>query len=150
MSFAPLVEAHDLKRVFDVSQPWLSRIIDREPRRLLKAVDGVDFAVDRGETLGIVGESGSGKSTLARMVVGLLRPSAGRVLVEGVDLFATGDPAARRDVRRRMQMIFQDPYASLNPRWRVGAIVDEPIFAFRLMDGGGAAARASSLLGITG
>ncbi len=149
MSFAPLVEAHDLKRVFDVSQPWLSRIIDREPRRLLKAVDGVDFAVDRGETLGIVGESGSGKSTLARMVVGLLRPSAGRVLVEGVDLFATGDSAARRDVRRRMQMIFQDPYASLNPRWRVGAIIDEPIFAFRLTDGGGAA-RASSPLGITG
>ncbi len=149
MSVAPLVEAHDLKRVFDVSQPWLSRIIDREPRRLLKAVDGVDLAVDRGETLGIVGESGSGKSTLARMVVGLLRPSAGRVLIDGVDLFATGDPAASRDVRRRMQMIFQDPYASLNPRWRVGAIIDEPIFAFRLMDGGGGA-RASCLLGITG
>ncbi len=148
MSFAPLVEAHDLKRVFDVSQPWLSRVIDREPRRLLKAVDGVDLAVDRGETLGIVGELGSGKSTLARMVVGLLRPSAGRVLIEGVDLFATGDPAASRDVRRRMQMIFQDPYASLNPRWRVGAIIDEPIFAFRLMEGGGA--RASRLLGITG
>jgi peptide/nickel transport system ATP-binding protein len=151
MSSARLVEAHDLKRVFDVSQPWLSRLIDREPRRLLKAVDGVDFAVDRGETLGIVGESGSGKSTLARMVVGLLRPSAGQVLVEGVDLFATSDPAARRDVRRRIQMIFQDPYTSLNPRWRVGAIVDEPIFAFRLMEGGsGGAARASGFLGITG
>jgi peptide/nickel transport system ATP-binding protein len=148
MSFAPLVEAHDLKRVFDVSQPWLSRVIDGEPRRLLKAVDGVDFAVDRGETLGIVGESGSGKSTVARMVVGLLRPSGGRVLVQGVDLFATGNPAASRDVRRRMQMIFQDPYASLNPRWRVGAIIDEPIFAFQLMEGGGA--RAPGLHGITG
>ena len=151
MSFAPLVEARDLKRVFDVSQPWLSRVIDREPRRLLKAVDGVDFAVDRGETLGIVGESGSGKSTLARMVVGLLRPSAGRVLVEGVDLFATGDPAARRGVRRRMQMIFQDPYASLDPRWRVGAIIDEPIFAFRLMEGGsGAGARLQAFSGSPG
>jgi len=142
MSSARLVEARHLKRVFDVSQPWLSRLIEREPRRLLKAVDGVDFAVDRGETLGIVGESGSGKSTLARMVVGLLRPSAGQVLVDGVDLFATGDRDARRGVRRRMQMIFQDPYASLNPRWRVGAIVDEPIFAFRPMEGdsGGSAA----------
>ena len=143
MSSARLVEAHDLKRVFDVSQPWLSRLIDREPRRLLKAVDGVDFAVDRGETLGIVGESGSGKSTLARMVVGLLRPSAGQVLVEGVDLFATSDPAARRDVRRRIQMIFQDPYASLNPRWRVGDIIDEPIFAFRLAQCRGESATGS-------
>jgi peptide/nickel transport system ATP-binding protein len=151
MSSARLVEARDLKRVFDVSQPWLSRLIDREPRRLLKAVDGVDFTVDRGETLGIVGESGSGKSTLARMVVGLLRPSAGQVLIEGVDLFAMGDPAGRRDVRRRMQMIFQDPYASLNPRWRVGAIIDEPIFAFRLMeDGSGGVAGATNPHGITG
>ena len=139
MSVAPLVEVRNLKRVFDVSKPWLSRFIDREPRRLLKAVDGVDFVIDRGETFGIVGESGSGKSTLARMVVGLLRPSAGEVLVEGVDMAATGDPAARRDVRRRMQMIFQDPYASLNPRWRVGDIIDEPIFAFRLGEGEAAA-----------
>ena len=145
MNAARLVEARDLKRVFDVSQPWLSRLIDREPRRLLRAFDGVDFAVDHGETLGIVGESGSGKSTLARMVVGLLRPSAGQVLVEGVDLFATGDPTSRRDVRRRMQMIFQDPYASLDPRWRVGAIIDEPIFAFGLVEAGsGCGASATS------
>src|SRR5580693_4907245 len=151
MSSARLVEARDLKRVFDVSQPWLSRLIDREPRRLLRAVDGVDFAVDHGETLGIVGESGSGKSTLARMVVGLLRPSDGQVLVEGVDLFATGDPTSRRDVRRRMQMIFQDPYASLDPRWRVGAIVDEPIFAFGLVEAGsgGGASATSGPHGIT-
>ena len=72
-----LVEVAHLKRVFDVSQPWLSRLIDHEPRRPLKAVDGVDFTIHRGETLGIVGESGSGKSTLARMVVGLLEPSDG-------------------------------------------------------------------------
>jgi peptide/nickel transport system ATP-binding protein len=151
VSSARLVEARDLKRVFDVSQPWLSRLIDREPRRLLRAVDGVDFAVDHRETLGIVGESGSGKSTLARMVVGLLRPSAGQVLVEGVDLFATGDPTSRRDVRRRMQMIFQDPYASLDPRWRVGAIVDEPIFAFGLVEAGsgGGASATSGPHGIT-
>ena len=134
MSSARLVEARGLKRVFDVSQPWLSRLIDREPRRLLKAVDGVDFAVDRGETLGIVGELGSGKSTLARMVVGLLRPSAGAGADRRRRSRRDRRSTARRAVRRRMQMIFQDPYASLNPRWRVGAIIDEPIFAFRLME----------------
>jgi peptide/nickel transport system ATP-binding protein len=81
-----------------------------------------------------VGESGSGKSTLARMVVGLLEPSQGQVLIDGVDLAQTGDRAARRAVRRRMQMIFQDPFASLNPRWRVGDIIAEPIRAFRPRD----------------
>ena len=129
---ADLVSARGLKCVFDVSKPWISRILDGEPRRLLKAVDGVDFAIRRGETFGIVGESGSGKSTLARMVVGLLRPSGGEVRIEGVDMAATRDPLARRDVRRRMQMIFQDPYASLNPRWRAGDIIAEPILAFGL------------------
>jgi peptide/nickel transport system ATP-binding protein len=132
MTSAQLVEVEQLRRIFDVSKPWIQRVVDREPRRILKAVDGLAFAINRGETLGIVGESGSGKSTLARMVVGLLKPSNGRVLIEGVDMAATHDPAARRDVRRRMQMIFQDPYASLNPRWRVGDIIAEPILAFGL------------------
>ena len=130
----PIVVVRGLKRVFDVSSPWLSRLVDREPRRLLKAVDGLDFTIVRGETLGLVGESGSGKSTLARMVVGLLKASAGQVLIEGVDLAATGNPVVRRAVRRRMQMIFQDPFASLNPRWRVGEIIAEPIHAFGLRD----------------
>jgi peptide/nickel transport system ATP-binding protein len=154
---APLVEVRRLARVFDVSKPWLSRVIDREPRRQLKAVDGVDFTIARGETFGIVGESGSGKSTLARMVVGLLRPSAGEVLIDGVDMAATSDPSARRGVRRRIQMIFQDPYASLNPRWRVGAIVAEPIIAFGLADAsepapgkGEAIARVDELLRLVG
>ena len=137
----PIVVVRGLRRVFDVSRPWLSRLIDREPRRLLKAVDGLDFTIVRGETLGLVGESGSGKSTLARMVVGLLRPSAGQVLIEGVDIAATGDRAARRAVRRRMQMIFQDPFASLNPRWRVGEIIAEPILAFGLASRQAAAER---------
>jgi peptide/nickel transport system ATP-binding protein len=131
-SETPLVAVRGLKRVFEVSKPWLSRFIEREPRRVLKAVDDVDFTIDRGQTLGIVGESGSGKSTLARMVVGLLRPNSGQVLINGVDMAATNDPEALRDVRRRIQMIFQDPYASLNPRWRVGDIVAEPILAFGL------------------
>ena len=126
----PLVAARDLRRTFDVSSPWLTRLINREPRRALTAVDGVDFTIARGETFGIVGESGSGKSTLARMVVGLLPASAGNVTIDGVDIASNRNGAARRDVRRRIQMIFQDPYASLNPRWRVGDIIAEPIRVF--------------------
>ncbi|WP_158818066.1 ABC transporter ATP-binding protein [Methylocapsa sp. S129] len=156
-----LVSVRGLKRVFDVSRPWISRFIDREPRRLLRAVDGVDFTIERGQTFGIVGESGSGKSTLARMVVGLLRPSAGQVLIEGVDMAATSDPAARREVRRRMQMIFQDPYASLNPRWRIGDVIAEPLVAFGLgaaqasgsektLDKAGIVARVDDLLRLVG
>jgi peptide/nickel transport system ATP-binding protein len=153
----PIVAVSGLRRIFDVSSPWLSRLIAREPRRTLTAVDGVDFTIRRGETFGLVGESGSGKSTLARMVVGLLEASAGRVLIEGVDLARTGDPAARRAIRRRIQMIFQDPFASLNPRWRVGDIIAEPIRAFGARDGGeggsgkGAiAARVGELLELVG
>jgi peptide/nickel transport system ATP-binding protein len=125
-----IVEVRGLSRVFDVSSPWVSRLIGRERRRTLTAIDSLDFAIYRGETFGLVGESGSGKSTLARMVVGLLGPSQGQVLIDDVDLAQSGDRAARRAVRRRMQMIFQDPFASLNPRWRVGDIIAEPIRAF--------------------
>jgi peptide/nickel transport system ATP-binding protein len=132
----PIVEVRGLSRVFDVSGPWLSRLIGRDSRRMLTAVDSLDFAIDRGETFGLVGESGSGKSTLARMVVGLLEASQGQVLIDGVDLAETRDRAARRAVRRRMQMIFQDPFASLNPRWRIGDIIAEPIRAFRAGDAG--------------
>jgi peptide/nickel transport system ATP-binding protein len=146
----PLVVARGLRRTFDMSSPWLSRLLDREPRRLLKAVDGVDFEIARGETLGLVGESGSGKSTLARMVVGLLPATAGNVRIEGVDLAASRDAAAWRATRRRMQMVFQDPFASLNPRWRVGDIIAEPILAFGLARGRGAAERVGELLGLVG
>ncbi len=128
-----LVQARDLKRVFDVSKPWLNRVIERTPREYLRAVDGVSFDIRRGETFALVGESGSGKSTVARMVVGLLPPSAGDVTIDGISM---GDPkqaGARKLLRRRIQMIFQDPYASLNPRLRVDAIIAEPIRAFDLM-----------------
>ncbi|HEY1452321.1 MAG TPA: ABC transporter ATP-binding protein [Roseiarcus sp.] len=132
----PIVSVSGLRRVFDVSAPFLSRLIAREPRRTLTAVDGVEFTIRRGETFGLVGESGSGKSTLARMVVGLLDPTQGQVLIEGVDLNRSGEKAARRAIRRRIQMIFQDPYASLNPRWRVGDIIAEPIRAFGAREAG--------------
>ena len=107
----PLLTVDRVSRDFDVSAPWLERALRREPRRMLRAVDRVSFAIEAGETLALVGESGCGKSTLARLIVGLHAPSEGRVAFRG----------------RRLQMIFQDPYASLNPRWRVRDIVAEPI-----------------------
>ena len=112
----PLLSLHQVSCDFDVSRPWLNRVIEREPRRLLRAVDRVSLQVERGETVALVGESGCGKSTVARLIVGLYRPAEGRVEYRG----------------RRMQMIFQDPYASLNPRWRVRDIVAEPIRVLRL------------------
>jgi peptide/nickel transport system ATP-binding protein len=127
---APLLRLDDLARWFEVSPPFLDRIIERRGRRWLKAVDGVSFAINRGETFSLVGESGCGKSTVARVVVGLYKPTRGSVRFDGVDI---ADPASRADkVRRRMQMIFQDPFASLNPRWRVRDIIAEPIRAHGL------------------
>ncbi|QUS40927.1 ATP-binding cassette domain-containing protein [Tardiphaga alba] len=130
-----LVQACDLRRVFDVSKPWLNRVIERTPREYLTAVDRVSFEIKRGETFALVGESGSGKSTVARMVVGLLPPSAGDVSIDGVSMSDPRQAAARKALRRRIQMIFQDPYASLNPRLRVDDIIAEPIRAFDLITG---------------
>jgi peptide/nickel transport system ATP-binding protein len=132
MTPAPLVEARDLTRVFDVSRPWLERMVAGEGRTYLKAVSGVSFSIGRRETLALVGESGSGKSTVARMTVGLLRPSGGSVSIDGVDMWAPARERERQKLRRRLQMIFQDPFASLNPRWRVARIVADPIKAFGL------------------
>ena len=112
-----ILEAVALERRFDVSAPWLNRVIERKPRQTLRAVDGVDFQIRRGQTLAIVGESGCGKSTIAKLVTGLYAPSGGTIRFHG-------DPD-------RMQMIFQDPYASLNPRWRVGRIIAEPLRTLR-------------------
>jgi peptide/nickel transport system ATP-binding protein len=131
----PFVEVRDLRRVFDVSKPWLNRVLENAPRQYLKAVDGVSFDIRKGETFALVGESGSGKSTVARMVVGLLPPSDGTVSIAGVSMHDAGVAEQRQRLRRRIQMIFQDPYASLNPRWRVGRIVAEPIRAFQIVHG---------------
>ncbi len=125
-----VLEAIDVVRDFDVSKPWLQRALSHEPRLTLRAVDGISFAIERGTTLSLVGESGCGKSTVARLVVGLYSPSSGTIHFEGQPLSAARAQAA---LRRRMNMIFQDPYASLNPRWRVRDIVAEPIRAFGLL-----------------
>lgn len=120
-----LVETRSLTKQFDVSSPWLNRILQRESRRVLTAVEDVSFSIQRGRTFALVGESGSGKSTIAAMLVGLLRPTAGDVVIDGISV--TDTSGAAESLRGRVQMIFQDPYASLNPRWRVRDIVGEPL-----------------------
>jgi peptide/nickel transport system ATP-binding protein len=144
MADTPMLELRDAARYFDVSRPWLQRVIAGEGKRLLRAVDGLNLSVPKGTTLSLVGESGCGKSTVARLAVGLYRPSAGQVVFDGRDL---AEARAASDQRRRMQMIFQDPYASLNPRWRVRDIVAEPIRAFGLLpDRAAQEARVAELL----
>jgi peptide/nickel transport system ATP-binding protein len=119
----PLLRLSEVSKDFDVSRPWLNRVLEGTPQQLLRAVDGMSFELRRGETLALVGESGCGKSTVARLIVGLYTPTHGHIEFDGIDLALPGAAA----LRRRMQMIFQDPYASLNPRWRVMDIVAEPI-----------------------
>jgi peptide/nickel transport system ATP-binding protein len=124
---APLVVAHDLAKTFDVSAPWLNRMIERKPRQMLNAVDGVSFEIERGKTLALVGESGCGKSTVARLLVGLYEPTRGGLTFDGQDAHAAFKSNDAKAMRQRIQMIFQDPYASLNPRWTVDNIIGEPL-----------------------
>ena len=123
----PLVVAHDLAKTFDVSAPWLNRVIERKPRQMLNAVDGVSFEIERGKTLALVGESGCGKSTVARLLVGLYEPTRGGLTFDGQDAHAAFKSSDAKAMRQRIQMIFQDPYASLNPRWTVDNIIGEPL-----------------------
>ena len=132
-SDAPLVRAEHLTKVFDVSAPWLNRVLERRARQTLHAVDDVSFDIRQGETLALVGESGCGKSTVARMLVGLHRPTRGRVLYRGRELAEVQAARQGSPASPRVQMIFQDPYASLNPRWKISDIVAEPIRVRRLL-----------------
>jgi peptide/nickel transport system ATP-binding protein len=144
---APLLEAEGLKCHFDVSPPLLNRLIEGRAPRIVRAVDGVSFRIDKGTTFGLVGESGCGKSTLARLIVGLYQPKAGAIRFEGVDLADPAARASRAGPQGRMQMIFQNPFASLNPRWRVGEIIAEPLRFRNLVRGRAAiAARVGELL----
>jgi peptide/nickel transport system ATP-binding protein len=122
-----LVQANDLAMTFDVSPPLLNRVIERKARLLLHAVDGVSFDIEKGKTLALVGESGCGKSTVARLLVGLYQPTRGEFIFDGQNAHASYKTTAGLKLRRRVQMIFQDPYASLNPRWLVEDIVGEPL-----------------------
>lgn len=126
-----LLEIKNLTRDFDVSKPWLNRVIEREEKKFLTAVNNVSFDIKKGETFALVGESGSGKSTIAKLIVGLLQASSGDILFDGNQMTTTST-VQMRDLRSRFQMIFQDPFASLNPRWRVKDIIAEPLHAFGL------------------
>src|ERR1700722_17550346 len=151
MTEKPFVEVKNLRRVFDVSKPWLNRVLEGGHLEFLKAVDDISFDIAKGETFALVGESGSGKTTVARMVVGLLPPTSGDVVIDGVSMTDPRQGQARRKLRRRIQMIFQDPYASLNPRLRVDAIIAEPIRAFDLIKSeSDIRARVGELLGLVG
>ncbi len=124
-------------------------ILFRRDAGVVRAVDGVSFSVQPGETLALVGESGCGKSTTARLVLRLIEPSAGSIRFEGHDITSVSGVALRK-LRRRMQIVFQDPFSSLNPRMTVGAILEEPLIIHRLGDAQDRRGRVEELLGLVG
>ena len=121
-----LVTINDLKQYFPVTRGVLRRKIAD-----IKAVDGVSFKINRGETLGLVGESGSGKTTTGQAILQIERPTGGKIFFEGADITGIGRKEIR-NLRRQMQMIFQDPYSSLDPRMKVADIIGEPIIVHHL------------------
>ena len=129
MADTPILEVAGVTHEFDVSLPSLQRVLSGESKRFLRAVNDVSFDIANGTTLSLVGESGCGKSTIARLCVGLYTPKRGEIRFEGMTL---AEARKQGGVRRQMNMIFQDPYASLNPRWRVTDIIAEPIRTFGL------------------
>jgi len=139
-----LLEVRNLKIHFQVRGGWLGRV-----RGLVRAVDGVNLSLDTGETLGLVGESGCGKTTLGRGILNLVPPTSGEVRFEGRDL-TTLSPAALRELRPRMQMIFQDPASSLNPRMTVESIVTDALLDHRMMAPGDTRDKAKELLNQVG
>jgi peptide/nickel transport system ATP-binding protein len=141
----PLVEVKYAARWFDVSAPWLERVLARKPRTQLRAVDGVSFSIRKGETLALVGESGCGKSTIARLLVGLYPLTSGSITFDGQPLSDMDGPNGLA-LRKRLQMIFQDPFASLNPRWRVGRIIAEPMLAHTSLNAAQRVERVDALL----
>ena len=141
----PLLEVRDLAMHFPLNAS-LTRRLRRLPVDVLRAVDGVDLSVMRGEALGLVGESGCGKSTLGRCIVGLYEPTGGQVLVEGQALSAKRAPAERR----RLQMVFQDPYSSLNPRMTVHQALGELLRVHKLVPRNGVDERCRELLDLVG
>ena len=126
----PLLEVNDLKMHFPVT----SGLILQRKVGEIKAVDGVSFSIPRGQTLGLVGESGSGKTTVGRCIIQLNQATAGEVWLDGVDL-CRANGRQLRSMRRRMQMVFQDPYSSLNPRMSIGTIIGEPMMVHKMVSG---------------
>jgi oligopeptide transport system ATP-binding protein len=137
-----LVEVHDLVKHFPGDRKWLGL---GRPRTVVRAVDGVSFAIPTARTLGLVGESGCGKSTTGRAILRLIEPDRGRVTIDGQDVLALG-PRELRALRRRMQIVFQDPYGSLNPRMTVRQTLSEPLAIHRIASGVNAQRRITALL----
>jgi len=144
----PLLAVSDLTKHFPVRDGWLRRLAGRPPR-VLRAVDGVSFAIEPGETLGLVGESGSGKTTTARLILRAIEPTGGRIVFDGLDITRLG-PRELLPFRRKAQIVFQDPYSSLNPRMRVERIVGEPLRVHGLAGRAETPARVRALLEMVG
>ncbi|PLS17767.1 dipeptide/oligopeptide/nickel ABC transporter ATP-binding protein [Bacillus sp. M6-12] len=140
----PLVKVENLKKHFPIKGGVLGKQIGE-----VKAVDGVSFHINQGETLGLVGESGCGKSTTGRMLLRLLEPSEGKVYFEGKDILELSSGEMRR-MRREMQMVFQDPFASLNPRHTVEKILEEPLIVHGMKDNAERKKRVQELLEVVG
>ena len=139
----PLLEVENLVKEFTRKQGLLA------PATVVRAVDGVSFTVDEGETFGLVGESGSGKTTTGRCILRLIEPTSGAVRFKGEDVLAFSRPRMRQ-ARRDMQIVFQDPYSSLNPRMRVGAIVEEPLIIHKIGAKAQRRARVAELFELVG
>ena len=145
MSDGPLLEVRDLRVHFPITQG----VLVRRTTGTVRAVDGVSIDIDKGETVGLVGESGSGKTTIGRAIVRLYKPTEGRIVFEGTDLASLNGSDAKK-VTARLQMVFQDPYSSLDPRMSVGKCIDEPLKIHRTGTKAQRRARVEELLGTVG
>src|SRR6266404_6251344 len=140
-----LIDVRDLKMHFPLTRGIvLQRVVG-----YVRAVDGISFSIERGQTMGLVGESGSGKTTIGRTIVRLYKPTAGQILFDNKDLATLGGEELRQ-IRQRVQMIFQDPYASLNPRYTIGSLIAEPMHIFKVASSAEIRERTAELLRVVG